>query len=58
MGLKLKVVLKWEDSVLKICMVPLMAGLKMEGIFKWRGLKSEGLDHCVFFLYFQVLLQG
>ncbi len=23
-------------------MVPLIAGLKMEGIVKWRGLKSQG----------------
>ncbi len=45
-GLKLKVLLtclKWRDCILKICMVPLMliACLKMEGIVKWRGLKSE-----------------
>ncbi len=26
-------------------MVSLMAGLKMEGIVKWRGLKSQ--DHCI-----------
>ncbi len=38
-GLKLETVLKWKDSYNEIVwMVSLIAGLKMEGIVKWRGL--------------------
>ncbi len=41
-GLKLEV-LKWKDIYIEnIRMVSLIAGLKMEGIVKWRGLKSQG----------------
>ena len=42
-GLKLKVVLNWRDiGIENIRMVSLIAGLKIEGIVKWRGLKSQG----------------
>ncbi len=42
-GYKLEVVLKWRDVYTEnIRMVLLIAGLKMEGIVKWRGLKSRG----------------
>ena len=40
---KVKVFLKWRDSYTEnISMVTLMAGLKIEGTVKWRGLKSQG----------------
>ncbi len=39
----MEVILKWRDIYIEnIRMVPLKAGLKMEGIVKWRGLKSQG----------------
>ncbi len=42
-GLKSKVVLKWRDIYIEsIRIVFLIAGLKMEGIVTWRGLKSQG----------------
>ena len=42
-GLKLEVVLKWRDVYTEnIRMVLLIAGLKIEGIVKWIGLKSQG----------------
>ncbi len=42
-GLKLKVVLNWRDICIEnIRIVSLIAGLKIEGIVKWRGLKSQG----------------
>ncbi len=42
-GLKLEVILKWMDIYTEnIRMVLLIAGLQMEGIVKWRGLKSQG----------------
>ncbi len=46
----MEVVLKWRDIYIEnIRMVPLIAGLKMEGIVKWKGLKSQGplyMDVC------------
>ncbi len=43
-GLKLMVVLKWRDIYIEnIRMVSLIAGLKIEGIVKWRGRKLQGL---------------
>ncbi len=46
-GLKLEVVLKFKDIWIENKrMVPLIAGLKMEGIVKWRGLKSQGQLYC------------
>ncbi len=49
-GLKLKVVLKWKDIYIEniTCITCIRAGvtdnlnLKMEGIVKWKGLKSKG----------------
>ena len=42
-GLKLKVVLKWKDIYIENIRIVLpIAGLKMEGTVKWRGLKSQG----------------
>ncbi len=42
-GLKFKMVLKWNDVYIEnIRVVPMMAGLKREGIVKWSGLKSQG----------------
>ncbi len=42
-GLKLEVDLNCRDFYIEnIRMVSLIAGLKMEGIVKWRGLKSQG----------------
>ncbi len=41
-GLKFDVVLKWRDIYFEnIRIVSLIAGLKMEGIVKWRGLKLQ-----------------
>ncbi len=46
-GLKLKVVLKWRDIYIEnIRMVSLTAGLKIEGIVKWRGLESQVPLYC------------
>ncbi len=49
-GLKFKVVLKWRDicteNIRLVSLIMLIAGLKMEGIVKWRGLKLQGpLDY-------------
>ena len=42
-GLKLKVILIWRDIYTEnIRMVSPIAGLKIEGIVKLRGLKSQG----------------
>ena len=42
-GLKLEVVLKYRDIHIEhITMLSLVASLKMKGIVKWRGLKSQG----------------
>ena len=42
-GLKLGVVLKWREICTEnIRVVSLIAGLKIEGIVTWRGLKSQG----------------
>ncbi len=42
-GLKLKVVLKWRDVYIEnIRVVSLTASPKIEGIVKWRGVKSQG----------------
>ncbi len=47
-GLKLKVVLKWKDiHIENIRIVLLIAGLKMEGIVKWKVLKSRGLLYLI-----------
>ncbi len=41
-GLKLNVVLKWRDIYIEtIRVVPLLTSLKMMGIVKHRGLKSQ-----------------
>ncbi len=46
-GLKWEVVLKWRDIYTEnIGKMSLMAGLKMEGIVKLRGLKSQGPLYC------------
>ncbi len=38
--------LKWRDNYIEnIRFVPLTTGLKMEGIIKWKGLKSQGPLH-------------
>ena len=48
-GLKLKVVLKWRDIYIEtIRIVSLIAGLKIERIIKWRGLKSQGLLYHIY----------
>ena len=46
-GLKLEVVLKWRDIYIgKLRMVSLIAGRKMEGTARWRGLKWQGPLYC------------
>ncbi len=45
MVLKCKVVLKWRYMYIcveNIRTLSLIAGLKIEGIVKWKGLKSQG----------------
>ena len=68
--LKLKLVLKLRDNYIEnIKVMSLKAGLKIEGIVKWRGLKSQGplymylalsqcLCHVVLFInkYFQIII--
>ncbi len=40
---KVEVALKWRDVYIENKRtVPLIAGLKMEGTVKWKGLKSQG----------------
>ncbi len=47
-GLKLKVVLKQRDlHTENVEVVSLISGLKMPGIVKYRGLKSQGLLYYV-----------
>ncbi len=44
--------LKWRDIYIEnIRMVSLMAGPKIEGIVKWRGLKSQGPLYIESFVY-------
>ncbi len=51
-GLKLKIVLKWSDIYIENTrMMSLIAGLKIKGIVKWRGLKSEGQLYCILPVY-------
>ena len=46
MVLKIEIVLKWRDvciaNPITVLVLSLMAGLKLEGIVEWRGLKSQG----------------
>ncbi len=51
-GLKLKVVLKWSDVYIENRRVVLLiAGFKLWGIVKWRGLKSQGLLYMYTFVW-------
>ncbi len=61
-GLKLKVVLKWRDVYIEnIKVVSLIAGLKIDGIVKYRGLNRtntgttvQGRAHMIFHLCFHL----
>ncbi len=50
-GLKLEMILKVRDIYFESTIVSLIASLKIEGFFKWKGLKLQGLLHMYLNLY-------